>query len=635
MLQTFRQHTAGWMAKVLLGLLVLSFSLWGIGDMVRGYVSNQPVITVGSVKITAEMIQQTVKTYTDQLLNMAQGRLDPKALKDPRIRTQAIEQLVTKHLVAQEIEHMGLVTSDNSVRNAIQRLPELRDDQGQFDRRRYEALLSNAGRSERALIADVRERMLAQQWMMPLVSSSFLPKRLVDRLYQAQTELRDFAHVEIKRSAMKVSKVASADDLQQYYETHREKFIAPEYRSLSVIIVDPEKMKDDVKIDMAQVNAQVDQRAADFKTPETREVSVATFPTKELADQAFKQVTMGATLANSVKDLKGNLNKLGTLAKHQLPNKAIADVVFSLAAGVPSAVFVTEKGAMIFQVEKITPEKMKSKDEVRKFIIDEMKSAAVSAQMGDLRNKLEDALAGGKTIAEVAKEMDLHAHSLDMVDKDGISAKGDKVLEKIADRAQILTEAFAQVEGNDNIVDAKGGRLLAIRIDKIQPKIQLTLDQAKDKVQKAWLESQQDALAQELGHQMAQQESFADFKRLAAQHGLAVKEIRGMSRENAVEQFVKKNVVSDPVAGHALTGVQVGKSDAVPTDNGYAAIFVQAVHPKAGGRDDKAVQQFTNAMMMQRAQDIEGLLLKSTRGRYKVDRNEKMLAKLFQEGDES
>src|SRR5712671_4777842 len=135
MLQAIRSKTTSFIVKILFGVLVISFAIWGIGDIFRNRAADTTIATVGSRKIDQRQLVQAINEDSEQLRGMFGGaRPDPEQLKQLGLVDNALQRLINSDL--------GLALSDGAVSQAIRSNRAFQDEKGQFDPNRYQAVLA-------------------------------------------------------------------------------------------------------------------------------------------------------------------------------------------------------------------------------------------------------------------------------------------------------------------------------------------------------------------------------------------------------------------------------------------------------------------------------------------------------------
>src|SRR5712671_3954749 len=166
MLRGVRKASSNWLGKVVMasvvGFLVISFAIWGIGDIFRGF-GRSTVAKIGRTEIT---IEQFRVQYNDKLQQYA--RQFGRPISMDQARAMGLDRLVIAQLVAdivldERARALGLNLSDADVAKQITTDPTFLGPNGQFDRFRFEQLIRNAGFTEARFIAEQRRRLVRRE----------------------------------------------------------------------------------------------------------------------------------------------------------------------------------------------------------------------------------------------------------------------------------------------------------------------------------------------------------------------------------------------------------------------------------------------------------------------------------------
>src|SRR5690348_10357233 len=134
MLQAIRSKAGSFVVKALFALLILTFGVWGIGDIFRTRSADTVVASVGGHSISAEELQTAVRRALEQLSMRFGNAIDLQQAKQLGLIDQTLTQLVDRSLIDQEVARLQLDTSDDLIRNAITGNPSFRGSDGRFDR---------------------------------------------------------------------------------------------------------------------------------------------------------------------------------------------------------------------------------------------------------------------------------------------------------------------------------------------------------------------------------------------------------------------------------------------------------------------------------------------------------------------
>ena len=278
------------------------------------------------------------------------------------------------------------------------------------------------------------------------------------------------------------------DDLKRYYENHRAKFTQPEFRKIGVLAVTPETVKDQVKITEADLKAAYDADKDTLGKPEKRLVQQITFPDLDAAKAAREKINAGTDFLEVAKAQglsEADIN-LGNVTRAELADPVIAEEVFKLEKDKVSEPVTGKLGnVVLLRVTAIEPGKSltfeEAKAELEKKILKERASGAIF----DLHDKVEDELASGAQLSEIADKFKLTYQVIDQVDREGKRPDGSTVT--LPAQKEVLNAAFATDAGVENdAIDAKDEGVIWYEVLGVTPEQLKPFEEVKADVEKGW-----------------------------------------------------------------------------------------------------------------------------------------------------
>jgi peptidyl-prolyl cis-trans isomerase D len=318
--------------------------------------------------------------------------------------------------------------------------------------------------------------------------------------------------------------------LAKYFEERKSLFRTPEYRKLVIVSLIPSEQARWIEISDADLKRAYEERRARYVTPERRHILQIDFPNAEAASAAAERIAKGASFAEIAKEL-GKSEKdidLGTVPKAAVIDRAAADAAFALKEGEVSAPVQGRFGTVLVQVLKIEPEQVRSLEQVAGELKQELAAARAKSEIFDLYNKIEDARAEGKSLAEAAANLKLEARTID-VDRSGRDATGTPV--KLPDAERVLAGAFATDVGVERDPLRFEDGYIWYDVTGISPSRERSLDEVKDQVEARWREQEiatrLDAKATEMLDKLKAGGTLAE---IAAANHLKVESLTGLKR---------------------------------------------------------------------------------------------------------
>ena len=528
MLRGIHKASSTWLGKAVMGtimlFLIVSFAVWGIGDIFRGGGRNE-VAKIGGTEITTERFRQYYNERLRQVSQQLQRPITPDQARALGLDRQFLGQLIAEATLSEKARDMRLGISDAEVASRIRSDPSFRGPNGQFDPSRFAMILNQAGFSEARFVAEQREvtlrRQIAQSVSLNLRASA-TALEVVDR-YRNQKRNVDY----LTLGPAQAGDVAAPtpEQLSQYFEERKALFRAPEYRKITVLTLSPAELAKPDAVPDADAKAYYEQHKAQYGKPEKREVRQIIFPKAEDAAAARDKIAKGASFDDIVKEreLKPEDTVIGMVARTDLIDPAVAEAAFSIKPSEVSQPVAGRFGTVLLTVGKVEAGEQKSYEEVASQIKQEIATAQARSKLGDLRDKIEDEKASGATLAETAKKLGLTATVYEAVDRSGRGPDGNPIagLPKAPD---VVASAFASDVGVDNeALQLPTGGYLYFDVTGIVPSRERTLEEVKDKVAAAWRDDEiAKRLAAKATEMLIKLKSGSTLEQVAAESGLSV-----------------------------------------------------------------------------------------------------------------
>jgi peptidyl-prolyl cis-trans isomerase D len=493
MLRGLRKASSNWLGKavlaVVVGFLIISFAIWGIGDIFRGF-GRSTVAKIGRTEIGIEQFRML---YNDRLQQFARQLGRP--ISGDQARAMGLDRLVIGQLVAEILlderaRQLGLALSDADVSRHITSDPTFRGPNGQFDRFRFEQIIRNAGYTEARYVAEQRRRLLRLELVGTIAQGLNAPKALVAAADRYQNEQRSIEYVLIDRAQAGDIPAPTPETLAKYFEERKILFRAPEYRKVTIVSLIPSEQAHWIEISDADLKRAYEERRARYVTPERRHVLQIDFPSVEAAQAAADRVAKGTSFVEIAKEL-GKTEKdidLGNVAKNAMIDRAVADAAFALKEGEVSAPVQGRFGTVLVQVVKIEPEQVRSFEEVAPELKQELATARAKSETLDIYNKIEDARAEGKALVEAAEMLKLPVRTIAAIDRSGRDDNGNPV--NLPDQQRLLPAIFSTDIGIERDPLQFQDGYLWYDVTGITPSQDRSLDEIKDQVEARWREQE-------------------------------------------------------------------------------------------------------------------------------------------------
>jgi len=491
MLRGIHKASSTWLGRgvmaVIMGGLVVSFAIWGIGDIFRGFGLNS-AIKIGSTEISIDQFRQFYTSRLQQLGQQVGRPITPDQARATGVDRQVIGQLVAETTLDEQTRALRLGISNAEIAERVTGDPNFRGINGKFDRDRFEQIIRQAGFTEGRFVEEQRRVILRRQIALSIGGDFPVPVTAQTAINQYQNEKRAIEYLALGPAQAGDIPAPMPEVLGKYFEERKVLFRAPEYRKITLVSMSPSALAKPDAVPDADVKTYFEQHKASYGTPERREVRQIVFPKPEEATAAQDRIAKGASFADIAKErgLKDTDTDVGTVTKAQIIDPAVADAAFALKPSEVSAPINGRFGTVLLQVGKIEPGSQKTYEEVAPQIKREIAESRAKTELGNLRDKFEDERAAGSTLAEAAKKIGLPSHTIDSVDRSGRGPNGKPIADLPA-KPDAVAAAFASDVGVDNDpLQLPDGGYLWYDVTGIMPARDRTLAEVKDKVEARW-----------------------------------------------------------------------------------------------------------------------------------------------------
>ncbi|MBV37548.1 MAG: hypothetical protein CMM23_02630 [Rhodospirillaceae bacterium] len=628
MLNALRKSARTWVVKAFLGLIMLSFAAWGVGDVLR-VKPEAAVVTVGDMQITG---YEFLNDFNRQVRRMQQSlgpTFDTQQARQLGMVDQVLQQSITRALYDQEVAELELTMSDADIAAWIKRSSAFKNSFGRFDKLLFERRLSENGFNEQSYIAASRRDLSREQLFASMMAGTQAPGAVVKTFFQYQQESRAFEVLSLPYDKMTDFTAPVEADLTAYHEAHKDQFMAPEYRALSYLTLRPEDLLDETLASPEEVEEAYEARLNEFTTPPAREVEQIVAADEAAAQKIAGRLKDGGdfyAVAKELADMDKASVKLGRMVKADLPEEA-ADGIFTLAKGQIGEPVETGLGWHIFRVLKITEGGSKSLDAVREQLTRDVKLEKASEAMFELANKVEDQLAGGASIREVAEALGLNHGVIAAVDPQG-RGRDSQPAAGLPKAPEFIKDAFEVQPGDEGQLKESGdGSYYLVQVDKIIESTLRPIAEVRDQARKLVVaERRAKAGAAQAGKLAAAVRSGKDLSSLARTGVSTVATLKSMNRQQAAGDG---RLSADLVA--KLFQLQSGgiAEGAAAGGNSHSVVRVVKITSAAPKDEPAQLKKMDELVRSSIAEDILVQYRAALQKKYDVEINDGIIDSLF------
>jgi peptidyl-prolyl cis-trans isomerase D len=491
MLTWMRRLAGTWFARALFIVLILSFAAWGIEDTLRNLGRDTTVARVGGDKIDVEEARDAARRALQRIQRQLQGRIEIGAAERRDIASQVLETLVQERAQRQEAGRMGIVVPNDVLRDHTRQIPAFQGLDNQFSRLMFDSFLRNNDLTEDRFLSLLRADLARQQLGGAVQAGAVTPDFQARRLLSWARQQRTATLVELPFSAAPEPAAPTQEQLERFLENNARRFSTPEYRDVAVATLNAQRIMTEVEVTDRDIEDAYAANRAQYETPEKREIFQAVMPSEEAAQaiaERWRTETDFAAIEAAAQAAGGMATALPLSARTDLPLPELTDAAFSLEPGAVSAPVHTAFGWHVLKLGQVEPGHTQTLDEVREELRQQVATERAADMAFDRVSQVEDALAGGATLAEAAQRFSL-GYFEGKIDAEGRGPDGAEAALPVAPaaRAAALRGIFAIERGAAPRMQEGEWGFMAVDLRDIQAPAPRPLDTVREQVTAAWI----------------------------------------------------------------------------------------------------------------------------------------------------
>jgi peptidyl-prolyl cis-trans isomerase D len=627
MLQQMRVFSKSIFATIFMGIVALSFVVWGIADIFRGRVDTD-VVTIGNVAVSEPLFSRDYRNFLRGEGQQLHKDVTPEMARKMGLGNVVLDRIVNRYAIDSIVDGLGLTASDGDVSARIRSMQAFNGPLGGFDRATFERELQQSGFAENEFVEGVRSDIARSQLLGPVSDGARLPSGYARALFAYFTEMRAVEYVVLTPQALGAIPPPSDQVLADYVKAHADRFSTPEYRDVSYAVIAPEDLTASITVTDKQLHDLYDANKSTYVVPEKRHVEQISFATEAEAKAARTRADSGMPF-NAVAAISGKtVDDLGDVTQADLGARGAA--VFALQQDKVTEPLQNLSGWVLMHVTKITPGSSKSFDDVKAELTKQMQTQIAQGKIVDMGNAFTDAVSGGAEIEAAAKKSGMHYGHITAVDAQGLTPDGTKA--NLPTDPDLLAQIFkADVGDTTDPFQSSAGRTFAVAVlGQTPPKLRSLASVRADAIH-AWTQDQRVILlkkrAADLGAQARRENGLAG---VAHALGAPVQVGPPLTRQKGSDIFSEallKNIFAAPPGGIAVG--PLGKGD------GYVIAHITGItHPPVMAGDPslmQGMQQLDGDLQ----QDITMSLAKAARDKQGVNIHQKNLDQATGSGEGS
>ncbi|WP_312958731.1 SurA N-terminal domain-containing protein [Stutzerimonas nitrititolerans] len=508
MLQNIRDNSQGWIAKTIIGIIVVLLALTGFEAIFNSSGNARNAAEVNGEEISLDELNQAVNMQRRQLMQQLGSDFDASLFDDELMRDSALGALIDRTLLLQGARDADFAFSQAALDQLILQTPEFAVD-GVFNAARFDQVIQQMGYTRMQFRQLLEQEMLIGQLRAGISGSGFVTDQQIERFAQLERQTRDFASITVAADSSAVQ--VSDEEARQYYEANTERFRSPEQVVLEYVELNKEAYFDEVdaseeelqELYRQQIGNLAEQRRAAHILIEVDGTSDA--EAKAQLEEIAAQLAAGgdfATLAKEHSDDPGSANEGGDLgyAGPGVYDPAFEDALYALKEGQVSAPVRSEFGWHLIKLLGVQSPEVPSFESMKPELERELKAQQVEQRFVEVTKELENLAFESADLEQPAQELGLTVKTTEPFGREGG--------EGIAANRQVIQAAFSDEvlmdRANSSVIELDPDTVVAVRIKQhLEPEVQA-------------FETVRDGIFEQLQHSKAAEQARSEGEKLLA-----------------------------------------------------------------------------------------------------------------------
>jgi peptidyl-prolyl cis-trans isomerase D len=482
---------------IIFGLIIISFSFWGIESYVKNIGRADYVAKVGGYRITQQEFTNAYRNRLDQLRRMFGQQVDAAMLDNPQQRQAVLEDLINRNVLRDAAVKSGLTITDEQLRKSISAMEVFQED-GKFSEKRYEQLLKAQGYTGVGFEERMREDLLLDKAREGIVETAIAPKFQIEQTIRANEQQREVAHATFAPADfVKDVKIEDAA-AKTHYDAHPEEFKVPEKVKLEYAMLSAEKYMAEMTASEGEIKQRYEDKLkqGQYGQPEERQASHILIAAKPDASEADKK-TARAKADNVLKEVKASPDKFSDLAKKYSEDtgsaqqggdlgffgkgamvKPFEEAAFAMKPGDIQGPVESDFGFHIIKLTGIKEAKTKALAEVSAEIVNEIKREKANKEFAKHAEHFSDVVfQQPDTLKPAADEFKITLQQSDFVSRDGQGGNPLLANKKLLDA--VFSAEVRKDKRNTEAIEVSPNVLVSARVLDYKPGSKRAFEEAK------------------------------------------------------------------------------------------------------------------------------------------------------------
>ena len=404
MLQIIREHAQGVIVWTIVGLIIITFALFGLSSYLSGSSKNY-VARINGVEIGENQFHRELQNYQSRLQQMLGKNFQADMFNSEMVKQEVVNGLISRELMTQYLDDKKFYVAPVKLAAEIHGIDAFKDEGGQFSKARYQELIRRQGMSEGAFEQQLARDVASQFVQSGISQSDFATESEIQQFLKLNNQQRDIGYLTISKQPYLKKVRATSEQIEAYYDSHKNEFMNPEQISVEYVELDLDKLAKAYEITDAAIQQQYDSHRQSYVSqPEQRRVSHILIKVDDKTDEKSalkiinkiqKRLKKGESFSKLAKELSqdpGSAKQGGDLGffGRGVMDKAFEESAFSLKKGEISKPVRSAFGYHLIELEDIHAEKVKTFADVKESIRKELQTQQAEQTFYSLSEKLSN-----------------------------------------------------------------------------------------------------------------------------------------------------------------------------------------------------------------------------------------------------
>lgn len=536
---------------IVMGVLIMAFALWGVGDYFTQS-SNDSVATVNGENITISEFNTAFNNYRQRMMAQFGENMDPSYFDSPMMRRGELDRMINTELSKQMAIDTGYRVTAEDIKTYIEEVPNFQNENGEFDKTLYAAFLSQTNQSAQALQQQIVESQASAAIFNVVSESSVLTPLEAKKMAMLNKQSRDIEYVTIATEPFKADMEVTEEEIESHYQANSAQYMTEEMVSVNYLELDAEEVANNIDVSEEAALEYYEDNKDGYRKPEQRKAAhilvtgddadekIADIQARLAAGESF------AELAKAESEDPGSASQGGDLGWVSPGDmvEAFDEALFDMETGAVSDPVETEFGVHLIQLDEVRDAGIEPFEAVKADIVQALQATDSETLFLEQANAISEAVLDAQSGLESAAE------------NTGVELKTTELFgrsggEGIASNREFINAAFSSTVKeqmlNSGVINLSDTHVAFIHINEIKPAEVKPLEEVREAIVAELTNLKAETAAKTLAETITTQvnEGNQTLAELATEQGLELQTATEVTRTGSSLPF---NLVQDVFA---------------------------------------------------------------------------------------